>query len=150
MTTDTYDPVALRAELALDEGNKAFPYTDSRGFLSIGIGRNLTGVGLAADEVNYLFANDVGESCASLDAYVPWWRDLPAQQQRVMINLCFNMGWKTFSEFKQFLAAMQAQSWAAAAAQLADSLWYRQVGTRGPRMIARLTDVTPPTIGVKA
>jgi GH24 family phage-related lysozyme (muramidase) len=140
--TDTFDAAALRAALTLDEGRKAFPYSDSRGFLSIGIGRNLTGVGLSGAEIDYLFGNDVAEACAVLDAKIPWWRALPPAQQRVMINLCFNMGWTTFSGFGRFLAAMQAQSWARAAGELADSLWYRQVGTRGPRMIARLTSIT--------
>jgi lysozyme len=140
--TDTYDQAALGAELRVDEGCKCYPYTDSRGFLSIGIGRNLTGVGLRSDEIDYLFGRDVGVCCATLDAKVPWWRGLPPAQQRVMINLTFNMGWEKFSQFPKFLAAMRAQSWMIAAAELADSLWYRQVGTRGPRMIGRLTEIT--------
>lgn len=142
--TDTFDPVALRAELTLDEGRKYYPYTDSRGCLSIGIGRNLTGVGISAAEIDFLFANDTAESCAMLDQKVQWWRSLPPAQQRVMINLCFNLGWPKFAQFQKFLAAMQAGSWAGAASELADSLWYGQVGLRGPRMIARLTTIIPP------
>lgn len=136
--TDTYDDAALQAELTLDEARKPFPYTDSRGFLSIAIGRNLTGVGLRPNEIDLMFRNDVADRCATLDAKVPWWRDLPPAQQRVMINLAFNMGWGKFSEFVKFLAAMQSHSWQLAAAELKDSDWYGQVGVRGPRMILRL------------
>jgi lysozyme len=137
--TDTYDGAALQTELTVDEGRKQFPYTDSRGFLSIAIGRNLTGVGLRPDEIDFLFRNDVADRCATLDARAPWWRGLPPVQQRVMLNLAFNMGWSKFSEFERFLGAMQTHAWTAAAAELKNSLWYTQVGTRGPRMIARLT-----------
>ena len=35
-----------------------------------------------------------------------------------MVNLCFNMGWATLSTFRNFLAAMQAGHWEAAAAEL--------------------------------
>lgn len=135
---DTFGMPLLTDELTVDEGCPRYPYTDTRGCLSIGIGRNLTGNGLSVAEVNFLFANDVAACCADLDAHAPWWRSLTAIRQRVMINLCFNMGWSRLSLFTHFLAAMQARDWASAAYELRDSKWFEQVGTRGPRVIARL------------
>lgn len=135
---DTFGMPLLTDELTVDEGWKRFPYTDSRGCLSVGIGRNLTGNGLSAAEIGFLFGNDVASCCADLDAHAPWWRTLTAIRQRVMIGLCFNMGWPRLAGFQHFLAAMQARDWASAAYELKDSKWYDQVGSRGPRVIARL------------
>jgi lysozyme len=139
---DTFGLPALTGEMTTDEGREAFPYTDTKGYLSIAIGRNLTGRGLLPDEIDLLFANDVAECCSIMDKQIPWWRTLPPTKQRVMINLCF-MGWGSLSQFKRFLAAMQGQDWQEAADELVDSLWYRQVGTRGPRVVARLLGTEP-------
>lgn len=141
---DTFDLAALTAELTTDEGRRQFPYTDTKGYLSVGIGRNLTGRGLSPDEIDYLFANDVADCCATMDLKIAWWRTLPAAKQRVMIDLCF-MGWGSLSQFRKFLTAMQAHDWQEAAEELKDSLWYRQVADRGPRVIGRLlaTDGAP-------
>lgn len=134
---DTFSLPALTAELTIDEGRKQFPYTDTKGYLSIGRGRNLTGKGLSDPEIDYLFANDVADCCDTMDQHIPWWRTLPPTKQRVMINLCF-MGWGSLSQFKRFLAAMQGQDWQEAAHELEDSMWFRQVHERGPRVVARL------------
>ncbi len=45
--------------LTRHEGRRAFPYTDTAGRLTIGVGRNLTDRGLADDEIDLLLANDI-------------------------------------------------------------------------------------------
>jgi lysozyme len=137
-STDTFGMSTLTDELNVDEGCKAFPYTDTRGCLSIARGRNLTGRGVSPDEIEYLFANDVASCCRDLDSHAPWWRALSPSKQRVMLGLVFNLGWQKFSEFHRFLAAMEAGNWPEAALELQDSLWWGQVGLRGPRVVARL------------
>jgi lysozyme len=82
---------------------------------------------------------------ATLNAAIPWWGSLPDQAQRVMANLCFNMGWKTLATFRQFLAAMQAHDWQRAAQELKNSKWWGQVGERGPRIVQRLLACAAPT-----
>lgn len=134
---DTFTMWLLTDEMTRDEGREPFPYTDTRGYLSIGIGRNLTGKGLSSVEIDFLFDNDVEQCCDTMDKEVPWWRQLPPGKQRVMINLCF-MGWEKLSTFHHFLAAMEANNWHVAADELRDSLWYKEVRERGPRVVARL------------
>jgi lysozyme len=135
--TDTFGLPVLTAELTADEGRRSIPYFDSRHILSAGVGRNL-GKGFSVDEIDLLFSNDVAGACRDLDLNTLWWRALPEAKQRVMIGLCFNMGWPVFSQFHKFLAAMNTKNWSAAAAELQDSLWFHQVGDRGPRVVARL------------
>jgi lysozyme len=135
--SDTFGVAVLTADLTTDEGREAIPYFDSRKHLTGGIGRNL-GRGFSDAEIDFMFANDVASCCRDLDANVSWWRKLPQQQQRVMLNLIFNMGWSTFSQFHLFLAAMQAWDWPRAAAELKNSPWWKEVKERGPRVVARL------------
>lgn len=140
--SDTFGLAALTDELTEDEGREPIPYIDTRRNLSGGIGRNL-GKGFSDAEIDFMFTNDVSDCCAQMDAHIPWWRMLSAAHQRVMINLCF-MGWESLSGFHKFLVAMQDGHWPTAAAELKDSLWWRQVGDRGPRVVARLlADAAP-------
>lgn len=138
MITDTFDLVLLTSELTTDEGRMNKVYYDSRGIPSIGIGRNLVGVGLRDNEIDYLFQNDVVYVCGILDRAYPWWRSLPPSQQRVMVNLAFNLGEYTLAQFVRFLAAMKVHDFITAASELRNSAWFKEVGLRGPRMIARL------------
>lgn len=136
---DSFDRVQLRAEISTDEGRKLRVYFDSRQIPSIGVGRNLRDVGISDAECDMLLDHDIDRTIAELDANAAWWRRLPAAQARVMVNLCFNMGWGGLAGFRHFLAAMQIGEWQNAADALQDSLWWHQVGERGPRMVERLT-----------
>lgn len=133
-----FDMSELIVELTTDEGRRSLPYTDTSGNIGIGIGRNLTAVGMSADEVDLMLQNDIARAMAALNGRWPWWSELPAGAQRVMINTCFNLGAAGLSTFVHFLANMEAENWKGAIAELQNSRWYRQVGERGPRMCARL------------
>ncbi|MFA6168950.1 MAG: hypothetical protein WC700_20155, partial [Gemmatimonadaceae bacterium] len=53
-----------RKQLKIDEGIKPYPYTDSVGKLTIGVGRNLVDVGLRPKEIDFLLENDIDEAVA--------------------------------------------------------------------------------------
>lgn len=145
----TYDPDAVLAQLKGDEASRNFVYDDATGAPiaagsrmvgnpTVGIGRNLAGRGLSDDEIEYLCRNDIAACAAELDQNVPWWRQLSPVRQGQMINLCFNMGWPKLSGFHHFLAAMQAGNWQGAVAELQNSLWWDQVGRRGPEIAEKI------------
>ena len=50
---------ASRDLVQIHEGRRQFPYYDTCGKLTIAVGRNFTDRGLADDEIDYLFANDL-------------------------------------------------------------------------------------------
>jgi len=129
----TYDTAALQAELTRDEAEKLKPYVDTVGKTSIGIGRNLTDVGISHDEALYLYGNDVNRAEALLDRNLPWWRQLDDVRQRVLVNMAFNLGGKLL-QFKNTMAAVQRHDWQAARDGMLDSLWAKQVGQRAQRL----------------
>lgn len=147
-----FDKQKLDSQLMLDEGLKLKPYRDTRGFLTTGVGRNLDGNPLTPEEVAvighdgrtlpithdqaiFLLHNDEMKAIAALNANAPWWSHLFDVRARVLIDLCFNMGWKKLSGFHNFLGNMQASNFVEAADDLKDSLWYGQVGNRGKRLV---------------
>jgi hypothetical protein len=66
-------------------------------------------------------------------------------RQRALINLVFNMGDHGLDEFVQFRAALQAQNYAEAGAQLEASRWWSEVGARGPRVQWMIVHGTVPS-----
>lgn len=124
----------LYNQLKTNEGYREKLYTDSVGKVSIGIGRNLTDVGLRPDEILYLWHNDVLEVEKALDARLPWWRSLDDVRQRVVIDLCFNMGIVTLMTFKSTLAAIQKGDWSAASKGMLSSKWAKQVHDRATKL----------------
>ena len=150
----SYDRHALEAELVRDEGERLTVYRCTAGKQTIGIGRNLDGVGISVAETRQLgitkataiargitvaqsralFANDIARVESDLDARLSWWRSLDDVRQRVLINMCFNLGINGLLCFKNTLAMINAHRFADAAAGMAASLWHRQVGARALRL----------------
>lgn len=134
-------------ELERDEKFMPKPYFDcghppvlsclrcGKGALTVGIGRNLRDKGLRKGEAYHLTHNDIEEVEADLDARVPWWRRLDEVRQRVLANMCFNMGVVRLMEFEHMLAHAMIGQYGAAADAMVASAWYVQVGARAVRLV---------------
>lgn len=120
LVSDIKDPRA-------GEGLRLHPYTDTRGFASIGYGRNLIGVGISQDEADYLLRNDLSRVGADLAKWLPWTTTLDDVRQRVFYELAFNMGIRGLLGFRKMLIAAQAEDWVTARAELLASDWASQV-----------------------
>ena len=55
---------------------------------------------------------------------------LPEVIQRVLVNMCFNLGGTRLSKFRNMLQACRQHDWKEMAAQMQDSRWFGQVGRR--------------------
>jgi len=132
------DKVQLFLDLKEDEGKRKFPYRDTVGKLSIGIGRNLTDRGLLPSEIEFLFLNDIAIVEHDLDCFLPWWRLRPETVQRALVNLCFNMGIIKLLKFKNTLRCIELGQYGAAVANLKKSLWFKQVQKSRSDRIFRL------------
>lgn len=124
----------LTIQLMEHEGVRYLPYRDTVGKLTIGIGRNLTDVGISRSEAIYLLGNDINKVIEQLDELLPWWRDLDEVRQRVLADMAFNMGIHRLLEFATTLGMVKAGEHADAAQQMLRSKWARQVGRRARRL----------------
>ncbi|AQG98597.1 lysozyme [Burkholderia sp. KK1] len=131
---NAYDLATLKAELTRDEGRRARIYTDTVGKTSGGVGRNLSDVAFSDDEIDLMLTNDIERAELSLDAKLPWWRNLDPIRQRVMLNMCFNMGINGLLTFVNTLAFVKSGNWNAAANGMLASKWATQVGARAQRL----------------
>ena len=124
----------LIAELRRDEGVRNKVYKDSLGIETIGVGRNLVDRGLSDDEIDHLLANDIDIAEAEASELVPNFDFLTDARQRVLVNMCFNMGKTRLSKFVRFLDAIEHENFERAAEEMLDSRWAVQVGARADRL----------------
>lgn len=124
----------LKAQLSTDEGWRKLPYTDTVGKLTIGVGRNLSDVGLHDDEISLLLVNDMAVAEAACRGLFPNFDDLSDARKAVVCNLAFNMGAHVFGTFKDTLAAIREGRFDDAATDMLASHWAQQVGARAQRL----------------
>jgi lysozyme len=120
-------------QLKAEEGVRLLPYVDTKGILTIGVGRNLQSVGLRPDEVDFLLSNDIADNVTFLSQY-SWYNSESDVRKAALVDLCF-MGPNKLLHFVNMIAALGAQDFNAAANEVRNSQWFKDVGpTRGNRV----------------
>lgn len=120
------------------EGVRLKMYKDSLGVETIGVGRNIRDKGITNAEAQYLLGNDIREVEQELDREVPWWRSLDEVRQRVLADMCFNLGVTKLKTFTWTLVAMRNGDYVGASAGMLASLWAHQVGKRRSGRLAKM------------
>ena len=125
--------------LEQDEGRQIWPYTDTRGNLTWGIG-HLMANGVASDvaalvnrAINLQFQHDLDDAENGLD-FFPEFTSLDPVRQAVLIDMAFNLGVAGLRTFTTFLSCVASQQWAAAATDLRGTLVYSQLPHRYERL----------------
>ena len=129
--------ISIEDILILDEGVRLHPYEDTVGKTTIGIGRNLDDVGISEDEAKYLLSNDLKQVRHELNnnqTLCVIYKSLSPYRQIVLESMLFNLGLNRLLGFKLFISALARSDYSAAAKEMLDSKWARQVGARAFRL----------------
>ena len=138
----------LRKQLEIDEGVVHEIYLDHLGYATFGIGHlvrdtdpeNGWEVGTAVSESRCIeaFESDIMGVLSDCQTLYPDFGDLPEEAQQIIANMMFNLGRPRLSKFKGMKRGVDARDWNAAADEMVDSAWYRQVTNRADRLVERM------------
>ena len=144
----------LAEQLKRHEGLHLAAYLDGEGVLTIGYGHNckawpVDGVRMPGDRISqeqakWLFQSDLDLAEAQAAYAMPWMESLNWPRRAVLINMTFNLGIGSASSgsgilgFRRLQAALQSGDYAAAAREMLDSKWARQVGRRARELAAQM------------
>ena len=138
----------LREQLEIDEGCIYEIYLDHLGFTTFGIGHLVlesdpengqeVGTPVSKDRVIDAFEQDVQTVLSDCAILYPDFDELPEEAQQVIANMMFNMGRPRLSKFKGMKRGVDSRDWNAAADEMVDSAWYRQVTNRADRLVERM------------
>jgi lysozyme len=136
-----------KAEIKRHEGEVLEIYEDSLGYKTLGIGHLCQpedpeyswkiGTKVSQEVVNMYYEQDFQkhyqEAVHVYGSYEDF-KNLPEPIQRVLVNMCFNLGGTRFSKFKNMLRACREHNWEQMAAEMENSRWYSQVGRRSQEL----------------
>ena len=141
----------LREQLKIDEGCVNEIYTDHLGYPTFGIGHLIVesdpengqavGTAVSDDRVDAAFDADVKVVLSECKVLYPDFDDLPEEAQQIIANMMFNLGRPRLSKFVGMKRGVDAKDWNAAADEMVDSRWYRQVGARAERLANRMREI---------
>ncbi|WP_242049318.1 LamG-like jellyroll fold domain-containing protein [Aulosira sp. FACHB-615] len=153
----------LKSYLILNEGLREYVYKDTKGFLTVGVGFNLQKEGarksienlkidydkLLKGEINLnniqiytLLDKDTNQAIEDAKSFFPKFASLDEARKIVLVDMVFNLGKSKFADFKNLIKNVnraidsgKTEDWNAAAAEMEDSLWFKQVGDRAKRNV---------------
>lgn len=146
----------LNSYVTQNEGILNQVYFDSLGIPTIGIGFNLNRIDarscieslgvsfnkllrnefrLSSEQIQILFERDVDSSIKIAERLFNDFSRISSVRQIILVDLAFNLGETRLSKFQKMISAVNNRDWTRAAFELEDSLWFRQVGNRGPRNV---------------
>ena len=141
----------LREEIEYDEGSVNEIYLDHLGLATFGIGHLVRkedpeygwegGTPVDADRCVEAFNTDIETVLSDCKLLYSDFDDLPEEAQRIIANMMFNMGRPRLSKFKGMKRGVVARDWNAAADEMVDSRWYRQVTNRADRLVERMRNI---------
>jgi lysozyme len=104
--------IQVEALLTKHEGRKLTSYTDTRGNVTIGIGRNLKAkpITVMGAQVDQWFEDDVDDVVTDLSKF-QWFLSLDDARQSAIIDLAFNLGTQGLFAFAHMIAALTVQDW---------------------------------------
>lgn len=138
----------LIEQLKRDEGTgprklgRFLPYTDSVGKTTICYGWNLTDNGLPQFVADYLLDYAMDEASRELLQRYPWLAEMEAVRYAVLVNMGVNMGVPKLATFRKMFAALKRNDFNAAADEMLDSDWRKQVKGRALRLARQMREGT--------
>jgi len=124
---------SLVAWIQREEGFRGTPYQDTRGYWTIGFGRNLDANPLTRDEAEVLLANDLLRAVRVVARLGTWTAHLDEVRWSVLVAMAYQMGEATLRTFKVTLAAIERGDYAKAGGHMLASRWAQQTPERAHR-----------------
>jgi len=141
----------LREQLEIDEGVKYEIYNDHLGYPTFGVGHLVIesdpeygmdiGTPVSESRVIEAFEQDCENVLRDCNILYEDFASLPEEAQQVIANMMFNMGRPRLSKFKGMKRGVDSRDWNAAADEMVDSAWYRQVTNRANRLVERMRSI---------
>jgi lysozyme len=161
LPTQAEEPAAPRSlnqetsQIASDEGTRVngngdfISYKDRGDNITGGIGHLLTpeeikmypeGTVIPTEVSDQWFIVDMDEAEADADALIGK-QSVPDEVRLILTNMAFNLGKTRLKKFTEMWKAIKREDWEAAANEMVDSDWFKQVGTRSERLVERMLSV---------
>ena len=141
----------LREEISADEGIKHEIYYDHLGYKSCAIGHLCLGhepeynwpIGtrITKERVAELFDQDIKRTLSDCQVIHPEYDDYPVEAQKVIANMCFQLGMPRLMKFRKTNDLIKQRRWREGSIEMLISRWHEQTPQRAERLSQRLAAI---------
>ena len=144
------DEIKLRSELVEAEGYRQYPYRDTMGIWTAGIGHNLAAHGCSHAEIDgwrqtgvppglidQWFADDLHDAVECARAVFRGFDELPENVQRTLVNMAFDLRYE-LRDWHHLQDAVREADWGRAALSIIDSKFAQEAPNRAARLAVRI------------
>ena len=125
------------------EGFKSTVYQCTEGYETIGYGFAIKDLYLDEDIAELILMRKIQKLLERIIAAFSWFENSPKEVKFVVTNMCYQLGLRGFSKFKQTIYYLETEQYEEASLEMLDSLWAKQTPNRAKELseqIASLTD----------
>lgn len=141
----------LRRDLIQDEGYITEIYLDEFGHKTFGVGHLIVdhnieyglpiGTPISKSRIDFILRSDITYAINDARFFFPEFIILPKEVQSIVVNMIFNLGYRRFTKFVEFIFYVNKGNWKRAADEMVNSAWYQQVPKRAKRLVSRMRRV---------
>ena len=125
------------------EGFKSTVYQCTEGYETIGYGFAIKDLYLDEDIAELILMRKIQKLLERIIAAFSWFENSPKEVKFVVTNMCYQLGLRGFSKFKQTIYYLETEQYEEASLEMLDSLWAKQTPNRAKELseqIASLAD----------
>lgn len=122
----------------LEESYRAFPYKDTDGNWTLGIGWNIFTRGCNLKIATFACKEHISESDQDLTNNLSFYNQLDEVRKAALIDMAFNMGIKNLLGFQNMLKAIQENNWDTASKECLNSSYGTKLKSRAQKIAKML------------
>jgi len=117
-------------EIKKHEGFKSTIYQCTEGYDTIGYGFAIKDLYLSKEVCDIILAEKLAKLQFDINNKFEWFEDSPEIVRNVVTNMCYQLGLRGFSKFKQTIYYLETEQYEEASTECLDSLWAKQTPNR--------------------
>ena len=133
----------LLKEIKRHEGFEPRVYKCTEGVDTIGYGFAIKDLHLDEDIAELILMRKIQKLLEGIIVAFSWFENSPKEVKFVVTNMCYQLGLRGFSKFKQTIYYLETEQYEEASLEMLDSLWAKQTPNRAKElseMISSLSD----------
>ena len=131
----------LLEEIKKHEGFKSTVYQCTEGYETIGYGFAIKDLYLDEDIAELILMRKIQKLLERIIAAFSWFENSPKEVKFVVTNMCYQLGLRGFSKFKQTIYYLETEQYEEASLEMLDSLWAKQTPNRAKELSEQISSL---------
>ena len=116
------------------EGFEPKVYQCTEGYDTIGYGFTIKDLEIDKDVADLILMKKLHTLLQRITIAFPWFENIDNIAKSVVVNMCYQLGLRGFSQFKKTIYYLETEQYEEASLEMLDSLWAKQTPNRAKEL----------------